>query len=150
MAMQLPIFMSMFLALRGMAKLPVLSMKTGGLFWFSNLTLTDPFYLLPILTSSSLFLQLKWGAEGAKLDNMTGGAKYFMMAMPFIMLPFTINFPCAVNFYWFCTNIFSILQAKLIRTPAIRKKLNIPEMIVHKKADGPKKGFKEGLQDTLD
>ena len=36
---QLPIFMSMFFGLRGMANLPVESMCDGGLFWFSDLTM---------------------------------------------------------------------------------------------------------------
>merc|ERR1740131_346468 len=40
MFLQMPIFMSMFFALRGMANLPVTSMKTGGLSWFTNLTLS--------------------------------------------------------------------------------------------------------------
>merc|ERR1712059_20319 len=150
MMLQMPIFMSMFFALRGMANLPVATMKTGGLAWFTNLTLTDPFYLLPLLTSGSLYLQLKMGAEGAKLENMTGLAKKAMTVMPFIMIPITINFPCAVNLYWLSTNLFSLIQARLIRMPAIRSKLSIPELITHKKAEGPKKGFKQGLHDTLD
>lgn len=36
---QLPIFMSMFLGLRGMANLPVESMCEGGLFWFTDLSM---------------------------------------------------------------------------------------------------------------
>ena len=33
------IFMSMFFGLKGMAELPVESMKNGGLFWFTDLTI---------------------------------------------------------------------------------------------------------------
>ena len=36
---QLPIFMSMFFGLRGMANLPVESMCNGGLFWFNDLSM---------------------------------------------------------------------------------------------------------------
>ena len=56
---QLPIFMSMFFGLRGMANLPLESMMHGGLFWFQDLTVADPFYALPLLTSASLYLQFK-------------------------------------------------------------------------------------------
>ena len=58
MMIQLPVFMSFFFGLRGMANCPVESMSTGGALWFENLTLADPFYLLPILTSVSLYIQV--------------------------------------------------------------------------------------------
>ena len=48
MGAQLPVFMSFFFGLRGMTNCPVESMSTGGIFWFENLTVTDPFYLLPL------------------------------------------------------------------------------------------------------
>lgn len=73
---QAPIFMSFFMGLRGMANVPVESMKEQGLFWFTDLTLPDQFYLLPIITSLTLlatievneqFVQLygDWRARGS-------------------------------------------------------------------------------------
>ena len=50
-AAQLPVFMSFFIGLRGMANCPVESLTTGGILWFENLTLTDPYYLLPLIGS---------------------------------------------------------------------------------------------------
>lgn len=47
------------MGLRGMASLPVESLKTGGLFWFTDLTVPDQFYLLPIITSATLFCTIK-------------------------------------------------------------------------------------------
>ena len=46
---QLPVFMSFFWGIRGMAELPVQSMKTGGLYWFTDLTIPDPAYVLPLV-----------------------------------------------------------------------------------------------------
>ena len=46
---QVPIFISFFLAIKGMAKLPLESMKTGGVYWFTDLTVPDPTYMLPLL-----------------------------------------------------------------------------------------------------
>ena len=57
--MQMPVFMSFFFALRGMTNCPVESMSNGGLFWFENLTLTDPFYILPLMTCCSTYLQVR-------------------------------------------------------------------------------------------
>ena len=41
-----------------MVGVPVESMKSEGLFWFSNLTVSDPYYLLPLFNSVSLWLQV--------------------------------------------------------------------------------------------
>lgn len=46
---QLPVFISFFVAIRQMAAVPVESMKTGGLYWFTDLTVPDPYYLLPFM-----------------------------------------------------------------------------------------------------
>lgn len=90
---QLPIFLSMFVGLRGMANLPLESMMHGGLFWFEDLTVADPFYLLPLLTSTSMFLQFKFAAEGASIDTAGPIAKVVLRVLPFVLLPFTIKFP---------------------------------------------------------
>lgn len=43
---------SSFFALHRMAAAPVESFKTGGLYWFIDLTVPDPkYYILPIITS---------------------------------------------------------------------------------------------------
>lgn len=46
---QVPMFVSFFWAIRGMAGLPLESMKTGGMYWFTDLTIPDPTYVLPLM-----------------------------------------------------------------------------------------------------
>ena len=58
-AAQLPIFMSFFLGLRGMATCPVESLSTGGILWFENLSMTDPYYLLPLITCLTTYYQVR-------------------------------------------------------------------------------------------
>ena len=58
----------------------------------------------------------------------------------------------AVTFYWFTTNLVSIVVAKTIRSKALRKKLNIPELIKWNKDNlpaglAPKKGFRESIRE---
>ena len=43
---------------RGMVNVPVESMKSEGLFWFTNLTIGDPYYLLPLFNSLSIWAQV--------------------------------------------------------------------------------------------
>lgn len=57
--LQAPIFVSFFIALRKMADLPVPSLQTGGLWWFTDLTASDPFYILPIAVTGTMFAILE-------------------------------------------------------------------------------------------
>ena len=47
--LQIPVFISFFLAIKGMTKLPLESMKMGGVYWFTDLTVPDPTYVLPLM-----------------------------------------------------------------------------------------------------
>jgi len=152
-ALQMPVFMSFFFGLRGMANCPVDSMASGGALWFENLLITDPYYLLPAVTCISTYLQLRSGAEGAKLDTMGPKMKVAMTALPIVMFPFIMNFASGVTFYWACTNIISLGQARFFKIETIRALFKIPKMIQHKKAappPGKKKGFKESVKETID
>ena len=42
-----------------MANLPVESMKTGGTAWFTDLTVSDPYYALPVITVALLYATIE-------------------------------------------------------------------------------------------
>lgn len=112
---QAPLFISFFMGLRQMANAPVDSLRDGGLFWFTDLTMADQYYLLPIITSATLFLTIELGTDGAKLtaQNMQT-MRYVLRALPIVIFPFTMNFPGIILCYWVCSNFFSLVQVKLI------------------------------------
>lgn len=56
---QLPVFISFLMALRGMAQLPVQSMTTGGMLWFLDLTVPDPTYALPVLACATFLCNIE-------------------------------------------------------------------------------------------
>ncbi|KAK7909632.1 hypothetical protein WMY93_014316 [Mugilogobius chulae] len=128
---QAPIFISFFIALRKMAYLPVPSLQTGGTLWFTDLTMADPFYILPIAVTGTMFFILELGAESGVDNPNLKTMKTVFRIMPLIILPLTINFPTAVFTYWMTSNCFSLGQVALLRHPLVRKKLNIPEKIQH-------------------
>merc|ERR1712136_431422 len=127
--LQFPLFASMFIGLRGMANLPLESMMSGGLFWFHDLTIPDPYYLLPLFTSVSLYMQIHIGADGMSTQNFGPIGKTVMKAMPVLLFLFTMNFPAAIGFYWCTTNVISVAQAKVIRIESLRRILGIPKFI---------------------
>lgn len=50
-----------FRSLRGMATLPVPGMNTDGFLWFSDLTVSDPFFVLPLATGGLMYFIIKVG-----------------------------------------------------------------------------------------
>jgi YidC/Oxa1 family membrane protein insertase len=46
---QIPFGYGTFIVLNNMAKIPVPSLETGGILWFTDLSVSDPFYILPII-----------------------------------------------------------------------------------------------------
>ena len=50
---QVPLFISFFISIRRMAAVPVESMKTGGALWFTDLTIPDPYFVLPFMACFS-------------------------------------------------------------------------------------------------
>ena len=56
---QLPVFISFLMALRGMAQLPVESMKAGGILWFQDLTVPDPTFALPLIACATFLCNIE-------------------------------------------------------------------------------------------
>uniref|UniRef100_A0A670ZQC9 Membrane insertase YidC/Oxa/ALB C-terminal domain-containing protein n=1 Tax=Pseudonaja textilis TaxID=8673 RepID=A0A670ZQC9_PSETE len=153
---QAPIFISFFFALRKMAECPVPSMQTGGLWWFTDLTAPDPYYILPVMVSVTMWIvtevrfgQFETGPPNPNLDLM----KKVFRVMPVVFLPFIISFPTAIFTYWLTSNLFSIMQILLFRLPAARAFFHIPERVEHKPKSLPTqedflRSIKEGWQNV--
>ena len=57
--LQLPLGFGTFRLMRGMASLPVPGFDTGGLLWISDLTQSDPYFVLPIATAAAYYFTFK-------------------------------------------------------------------------------------------
>jgi len=122
------IFTTMFFALRGMTG-PVESLKTGGTAWFYDLSAADPFFLLPLLTTSSLLVNLWIGGDGLDLNSLPPFMRKLIFVLPIISFPVMCSFPSALNVYWLFSNLFTITQARIISIPKIRESFGIPALI---------------------
>ena len=89
----------MFFGLRGMTGLPVDSMSTGGVGWFIDLTMKDPYYGLPIAMVSTLYLQFHFAADGAGFSQVGPIAKGVMKVLPLCLFPITMNFPAVIHVF---------------------------------------------------
>ncbi|KAK0554617.1 hypothetical protein OC845_000649 [Tilletia horrida] len=135
---QMPIFISFFFALRGMADAGLPGFKDGGLAWFTDLSVADPYYVLPVASTALTLLVLETGAETGTNTSAVGPSagtiKNVLRGIMVVATFFIIDFPAAVLLYWTTNNTFSILQLLALRTRFLRTRLNLPERIDHKKA----------------
>lgn len=148
---QMPLFISFFIGLRQMANCPVESMRYGGLWWFNDLTLPDQFFILPVITSLTMWLTIEVGTDTAKLSAQNlQMMKYVLRAMPLVVLPFTVNFPGAILCYWVCTNFISLGQVGVLRIPKVRDFFKIEPLITHNPENLPikSKGFVGGMKES--
>ncbi|XP_018565117.1 mitochondrial inner membrane protein OXA1L isoform X2 [Anoplophora glabripennis] len=148
---QAPIFISFFMGLRQMCNAPVESLRTGGLWWFTDLTLPDQYFLLPIITSATLYATIELGTDSAKLSSQNMQLmKYVLRGLPLLILPFTFNFPGAILMYWVSSNFISLIQVGVLRIPAVRDYFKIEPLQKFNPENLPikPKGFREGLKDS--
>ena len=57
----MPVFVSVFFGLRQLTNVPLVSLKDGGMLWFVDLTLADPYCLLPAITSLTMLATIEVG-----------------------------------------------------------------------------------------
>ena len=96
---QLPFVISTFIAIRKMCKLPVESMETGGALWFTDLTIADPYFILPTIASASILAIVYRGVEtGMSASNMTPTTRAIVYGLSAISYPYFLFMP-SVRFY---------------------------------------------------
>lgn len=60
----IPFTFGIFRCLSNMVAIPIPSMETGGYLWFTDLTIKDPYFLLPVAATSLMFLSIMVRASG--------------------------------------------------------------------------------------
>ncbi|KAL0280366.1 UNVERIFIED_CONTAM: hypothetical protein PYX00_001678 [Menopon gallinae] len=152
---QFPVFVSVYMALRGMAEAVELkSFQTGGLWWFTDLSMPDQYYILPLMTAATIWATIKFGSsplpppQQSKYMNITRVIQY---GAPVVVFLFSMNFPAATACYWTTTNIFVLCQTAILNTKYMKKLCKIPDVIPFTnmpKSNIPKKGFITGLRES--
>jgi YidC/Oxa1 family membrane protein insertase len=104
---QMPIFYAMFQVFKTSIELR----GAGFAFWIGDLSQKDPYYVLPIIMTASMFLQ-------QRLSNRDPKQKMLMYMLPLLFGFMFRNMPAGLNLYWTMFNIFSVVeQAWLIKHP---------------------------------
>ncbi len=104
---QLPIFWALYRVLRMTIDLR----NSGFIFWIKDLSVKDPYYILPILMGITSIIQSKLQQQGVQ-DNQT---KLFTYFMPIFLVIIFIPLPSGIVLYWFAYNLFSVFETLLIK-----------------------------------
>jgi YidC/Oxa1 family membrane protein insertase len=128
-AVQMPLFMSMFFALQRMPELFPQHLANESFMWCTDLGAPDPMYGLPLLTAASFAGMVE---ASKKQMSASSGAQGEMMVkvmrgLAFVMVPFTAYFPVIMFTYWLPNNLFSFGQSLLFAQPEAKKALGIWE-----------------------
>jgi len=102
---QIPVFIALYWALLESVELR----QAPWMFWIQDLSVRDPFYVLPLLMGASMFLQQK--LNPAPMDPLQ---QKIMMGLPFVFTVFFMFFPAGLVLYWVTNNSLSILQQWII------------------------------------
>ena len=98
---QIPVFISLYWVLLESVELR----QADWIFWFTDLSTKDPYFVLPLLMGISMFIQQKLNPP--PLDPMQ--AK-IMSALPIVFTVFFAFFPSGLVLYWVVNNVLSIAQ----------------------------------------
>ena len=102
---QMPVFISLYWVL-----LESVELRQAPFFgWIQDLSLKDPYFILPLLMGATMFLQTKLNPTPP--DPMQAKV---MQLMPIIFTVFFLWFPAGLVLYWFVNNLLSITQQWII------------------------------------
>ncbi|TGO43287.1 hypothetical protein BHYA_0002g00920 [Botrytis hyacinthi] len=111
--------------LRQMSDVPVPGLLDGGILWFYNLSIPDPYFLLPLATSGILHFVLKKGGETGVSTLTPGMVTAMQWGMPLLSMIFTSFMPAAVQLSFLVSSSFSFGQATLFRNRKFRSWANM-------------------------
>lgn len=122
-----PVFISFYFAISKMAS-GVPSFTTGGPSMYPDLSIADPTYSLPILSSLTFLASVELGTVEGMQTSQSVQMKWFLRALAIAMVPLTASFPQGVFVYWITSNIFSGVQTTFTRNKAFKSTMGIPDV----------------------
>lgn len=101
MVIQIPVFIALYWVLLGVVEMR----QAPWLGWITDLSVKDPYYILPLIMGASMLIQTKLNPSSP--DPVQAKV---MMAMPIVFTAMFLFFPSGLVLYWVVNNILSIAQ----------------------------------------
>ncbi|KAG0098834.1 Cytochrome c oxidase assembly protein cox18, mitochondrial [Podila epicladia] len=138
---QIPLFVTMSLTIRGMAgyPLPFIGDSTlpaepgfaeGGTLWFTDLAASDPTWIMPIAIGATNLLNVELnGMMMSKTPTRNQVIfRNIFRALAISMIPIAHEAPMAICLYWMSSGSYSVLQNIAFRMSPVRVWLKMPPL----------------------
>ncbi|HEY6009651.1 MAG TPA: membrane protein insertase YidC [Geobacteraceae bacterium] len=102
MVVQIPVFFALYKALMFSIELR----QAPFMFWITDLSAKDPYYITPIIMGVTMVIQQKMTPS----TGMDPTQAKMMMALPVVFTFMFLNFPSGLVLYWLVNNILTIAQ----------------------------------------
>ncbi|KAI1127868.1 hypothetical protein F5Y10DRAFT_241936 [Nemania abortiva] len=144
-----PFTFGMFRLLRGMAEIPVPSLETGGMAWFTDLSVADPYFIMPSISVAITLLVLKQTQRANVNPNPNPTQEIMMKGMVWVMPPLmflgTAWLPAAVQWFFLMLSLTTVVQTGATLTPAVRRWAQLPPLL-NRDAIAAKSSLAAGIQ----
>ncbi|KAM0546036.1 hypothetical protein ACHAPJ_011050 [Fusarium lateritium] len=154
--LQIPFSFGLFRIISGMAHIPVPSLENAGFLWFTDLTASDPYFLLPAVGTGFLFASIIVNSKytPASQKAMMKKIMWVMGGVGFIGTTFL---SAGVNLMMVSTGTATFITAVILNNETVRRALDLPILEVEKpKYEAPRvtkstgaAGLRERLTDSL-
>ncbi|AUI72931.1 membrane protein insertase YidC [Candidatus Portiera aleyrodidarum] len=101
---QTPIFISLYCTLNKSIEFK----RAPFILWITDLSLMDPYFLLPIIMGLSIFIQ-------QKINNKVNNVNTISKILPVFVTLFFLWFPSFMLLYWITNNLITAIQHSLIK-----------------------------------
>jgi hypothetical protein len=105
-------------------------MTHEGALWFTDLTVSDPLYGLPIICSLATLAMVRSGNFGDAMGQMPGSSadvmKKVMMGVAFLMIPMGAYASSAVALLWASNAVLTAAQNSALGHAGVRRVLGLP------------------------
>ncbi|KAI4213125.1 MAG: hypothetical protein LQ351_004279 [Letrouitia transgressa] len=121
--LQVPLGFGLFRLMRGMAALPVPGLENGGFLWITDLTVSDPYFILPTVAGISSFVLFRMSSQQTAGTNTLLGPTATMVAQyafPGFLFFVMTWWPACLALTFTCTTTIATIQQFLIRAPWFR------------------------------
>ncbi|OUM54849.1 hypothetical protein BVG19_g4282 [[Candida] boidinii] len=138
-----------FFGIREMCNKPVQGFDTQGYAWFQDLTATDPYIGLQLISAAVYMVSFRLGGDSG-VNNFSPAMRKVFQFLPLASIVFTWNLSSGVVLYFAANGIASIIQANVLKSKSFRKWIGMAPLVPPRKdADGESKGIFESFSETM-
>jgi len=121
----IPFSFGLFRAVSGMTTLPVPGWESAGYLWFQDLTATDPYFILPIITAGLMSVTMRVNRRNTAVSQRATMDKISWVLFPVIVFA-TCWLSAAVNLMGLAFGGSTLAASALLNMNTVRRLLRIP------------------------